>query len=195
MNWKIEKRKLSDLKPFDKNPRILTKKGMADLKKSIDKFGLAEPIIIQPDGTIIGGHARFEVLKQKGTTKVDVYVPEKPLSKQEYNELNIRLNKNIAGEFDFEMLAKEFDIPDLVKWGMDEKDFKIEDTIDLSNFGKSADAYLNSSIRQIVLYYQAEIHKKVLERLEAIGKENDIYEDNSEIVLKLIEFYESKNQK
>ena len=120
MKWKIEKRKLTDLKPFDKNPRILTKKGMADLKKSIDKFGLAEPIIIQPDGTIIGGHARLEVLKQNGTTQVDVYVPERALNEQEYKELNIRLNKNIAGEFDFEMLANDFEMDELIEWGFED---------------------------------------------------------------------------
>lgn len=191
MNWKLEKRKLTDLKPFEKNPRILTKKGISDLKKSIEKFGLAEPIIIQPDGTVIGGHARLEVLKGNGTTRVDVYVPERALNEQEYKELNIRLNKNIAGEFDFDILAKEFGIRNLINYGFDEKDFEIEDIVDLSEFDKGADAYLNSSIRQIVLYYETEIHKKVLEKLKIIGKENDIDDDNSETILKLIEFYES----
>jgi ParB-like chromosome segregation protein Spo0J len=66
MKWKLVTRKLSELKPYEKNPRKMTEKGMKDLHKSIDSFGLAEPIVINTDNTIIGGHGRFYALKEKG---------------------------------------------------------------------------------------------------------------------------------
>ncbi len=118
MIWHIEKRKVSDLKSYEDNPRILTKKGLADLKQSVEKFGLAEPIVVNTDGTIIGGHARAKVLNPND--EVDVYVPDRLLDESEYKELNIRLNKNIAGEWDFDILANKFDMDDLQNWGFDE---------------------------------------------------------------------------
>ena len=120
MKWKSESRKLSELKPFKRNPRTFTKKGMSDLKQSIDKFGLCEPIIIQPSGLVIGGHARLDILKKDGVKEVDVYVAENELSKEEFKELNLRLNKNIGGEFDFEMLQSDFKFEELISIGFSE---------------------------------------------------------------------------
>jgi len=40
--WKIEKRKIDELKPHSKNPRIFTEKGMKDLENSINSIGFQE---------------------------------------------------------------------------------------------------------------------------------------------------------
>jgi DNA modification methylase len=125
MEWHIEKRKLTDLIPYKHNPRKITEKGKADLKKSIDKFGLAEPIVINTDNVIIGGHARYFVLQERGDTECECYVPERQLTEQECKELNIRLNKNIAGEFDWDILANEFELEDLKEWGFDDKELSL----------------------------------------------------------------------
>ena len=123
ITWTLEKRKLDQLNPYEHNPRKLTEKGMADLKKSIDKFGLAEPIIINTNNTIIGGHARyFTLLKDKNILFADCYVPNIELTPEEAKELNIRLNKNIAGEFDFDILSASFEFDKLVDWGFDENE-------------------------------------------------------------------------
>jgi hypothetical protein len=52
--------------------------------------------------------------------KIDVYVPDRLLDENEVAELCIRLNKNVAGVFDFDMLANEFDPRDLVAFGFSE---------------------------------------------------------------------------
>ena len=122
MKWKHEQRKLSELTEWGKNPRKLTEKGIKDLTKSIKKFGLAEPIVINTDGTICGGHGRKKVLESLGVEKVDCYIPERALTGKEFEELNIRLNKNIAGFFDIDKLANEFDFDDLIEWGFDEEE-------------------------------------------------------------------------
>ncbi len=123
IKWNLERRALSSITPYDKNPRIIKGKKLEQLKESIDKFGLAEPIIINTDGTIVGGHARYYVLKAEGTEWVDCYIPDRTLNEEEVKELNIRLNKNVAGEWDFEGLANWFNIDDLKAWGFEDFEF------------------------------------------------------------------------
>jgi hypothetical protein len=55
IKWSVESRKLSDLNAYEKNP--ITVKGLNDLIKSLELFGLAKPIVTNRDHTIIGGHA------------------------------------------------------------------------------------------------------------------------------------------
>lgn len=119
MKWSLVKKRVSDLREWPKNPRKITEKGVRDLTKSIRKFGLAEPIVINTDNTICGGHGRRKVLLQEGMESVDCYVPERALTEKEFEELNIRLNKNIAGVFDFDILANEFEMSDLLEWGFE----------------------------------------------------------------------------
>ena len=95
-----ERRKLSDLKAADYNPRkALTPEDSEyqKIKRSIEEFGYVDPIIINEDGTIIGGHQRCTVLKDLGYEEVDVVVVS--LDKQREKALNIALNK-ITGEWD-----------------------------------------------------------------------------------------------
>lgn len=127
ITWKLEQWKLSDIKPYGNNPRRLTDKGMKDLEKSIKKFGLAEPLVINTDGAIIGGHGRYYTLQKQGIDIADCYVPSRTLNKKEFDELNVRLNKNIAGEWDFDILANEFELPDLLEWGFDKMELGIDD--------------------------------------------------------------------
>lgn len=99
-NLKTEKRKLTELRAAEYNPRkTLTPEDSEyqKIKKSIEEFGYVDPIIINEDGTIIGGHQRTTVLKDLGYEEVDVVVVD--LDKQKEKALNIALNK-ITGEWD-----------------------------------------------------------------------------------------------
>lgn len=119
ISWTTKKVKVSNLKEYKGNPRTFTEKGIEDLKKSISKFGLAEPIVCNPDLTIIGGHARKKTLELLNIKEVIAYIPERELTPKEIKELNIRLNKNIAGEWNFDLLANEFKVKDLLDWGFE----------------------------------------------------------------------------
>jgi DNA modification methylase len=99
-NLKFEKRKLEDLSAADYNPRKQLTPDDAEyqkIKRSIEEFGYVDPIIVNDDGTIIGGHQRCTVLKDLGYDDVDVVVVS--LDKQREKALNIALNK-ITGEWD-----------------------------------------------------------------------------------------------
>ena len=99
-----KKLKLSKLKPAKYNPRVKLEPGMPEyekLKNSIKKFGYVDPIIVNADGTIIGGHQRFFVLQDLGYEEVECVTVN--LSKTDEKALNIALNK-ISGEWDEEKL-------------------------------------------------------------------------------------------
>jgi hypothetical protein len=111
---------VSELEPAPYNPRQLTEKQAKDLDRSLDRFNLADPIIINTNKRIIGGHQRINILKQRGVTEVDVRIPSRPLTEHEEKELNLRLNKNL-GEWDYDLLAS-FDEDMLLDVGFDSKE-------------------------------------------------------------------------
>ncbi len=120
INWRTEKRKIEELNPAEYNPRQWPEKETKDLEISLDKFNLADPLVINLNNTIIGGHFRFNILKQKGISEIDVRVPSRQLSQEEERELNLRLNKNL-GSWDFDALAN-FDEDLLKDVGFDSKE-------------------------------------------------------------------------
>jgi DNA modification methylase len=132
-----EKRSLKDLKPAEYNPRkALTPEDSEyqKIKRSIETFGYVDPIIINKDGTIIGGHQRHTVLLDLGYTEVDVVVLD--LSKEDEKALNIALNK-ISGEWDelkLRDLLVELDLGDydISLTGFDNKE--LENLIELTDF-------------------------------------------------------------
>jgi hypothetical protein len=125
MKWKLEKRNIDDLSKSTKNPRKLSKHDAHHLQQSIEKFGLCQPIIINWDQKVIGGHQRLRALKKAKIKTVDVYVPDAPLSEGEVDELGIRLNKNI-GNWDFDILANSWDPGNLVDWGFTMEELHLE---------------------------------------------------------------------
>lgn len=97
---RMEKRKLSDLLPAEYNPRVTLEpddKDFQDLVGSIRTLGYAEPILINEDGTIIGGHQRYNALLYLGWEEADVVVY--PCDKVKEKALNVALNK-IDGRWD-----------------------------------------------------------------------------------------------
>lgn len=136
---KIENRLIADLKPAEYNPRQISTKQYNDLKESIKKFSLVDPIIINKDNTVIGGHQRLKICKELKHIDIDCVVLD--LSKEDERELNIRLNKS-GGEWDFDILANQFDVEELKDWGFKEIELglnidKLDDTFKLDDSDKS----------------------------------------------------------
>ena len=123
ITWTTQKRKISELIPAPYNPREMTEKQAKDLATSLERFNLADPIVINIDNTIIGGHQRINILKAKvgnNGFEVDVRVPSRALTKEEERELNLRLNKNL-GQWNLDELAN-FDEEVLKDVGFDSKE-------------------------------------------------------------------------
>ncbi len=101
----FKKLKIDALIPASYNPRKKLKPGDAEyekIKNSITEFGYVDPIIVNSDMTIIGGHQRWSVLKALGYDEVDCVVIE--IDKTKEKALNIALNK-VTGEWNKELLA------------------------------------------------------------------------------------------
>lgn len=124
---------IKELQTSNYNPRKWDEFAISQLKESIHRFGLVDPIIVNfaPNrkNIVIGGHFRLKVAKDLGFTEIPVvYVNIPDIEKEK--ELNLRLNKN-TGEWDWNLLAN-FDESFLSDIGFSSEDlddiFNIEDT-------------------------------------------------------------------
>ena len=101
----FKKLKIKDLIPASYNPRKELKPGDKEyekIKNSITEFGYVEPVIVNKDMTIIGGHQRVNVLKSLGYDEIECIIVD--VDKTKEKALNIALNK-ITGEWNKELLA------------------------------------------------------------------------------------------
>lgn len=101
----IKELPLKELKPAAYNPRKKLKKGDKEyekIKQSLLKFGYVDPIIVNEDLTVIGGHQRLTVLKDLDYETAKCVIVK--LSKEDEKVLNIALNK-ITGQWDDALLA------------------------------------------------------------------------------------------
>ena len=164
ITWALKKVNLSELREYENNPRFLSKEKLRILEESIFKFGMAEPLVINLDNIICGGHGRKKALEKMKITEVDVYYPNRQLNEEEFDELNVRLNKNTAGDFDYDILANRFEFHELEDMGFSAKELGMdENTIaQMSQYDMSDDNFtpneesFNNAIIQYALVFDNE---------------------------------------
>lgn len=115
--------KADSLKVSEYNPRKHDEQAKEQLKASIEKYGLVDPLIVNSNqnrkNILVGGHFRLAVAKELGIKDVPViFLDIADIEKEK--ELNLRLNKNV-GEWDLELL-KEFDLGVLMEVGFGDED-------------------------------------------------------------------------
>ena len=174
---KIEKIQINKLKPAKYNPRQISTKQYNDLKKSIEKFSLVDPIIINKDLTVIGGHQQLKVCKELKHVEIDCVVLD--LSKEEERELNIRLNKN-TGTWDWDTLANNFDELNLQDWGFESTDFFNDDTVDYGvvdndeSLNEQLDALADGTRKSLLVDFHLDDYDRAVELMKS-AREQDIY--------------------
>ncbi len=135
----IIERNVKELIGAEYNPRELTDKQHKQLRDSLTRFGIVDPVIVNnhPDrkDIIIGGHQRTRVWEEMGNDTIPTV--ELSLTLDQEKELNVRLNKN-TGQFDMDMLANFFDTDGLIEWGFDEGELVGFD-VDPDEFGEDFD--------------------------------------------------------
>lgn len=176
IEWHIEKRSVKDLVPADYNPRKLSEKQKADLMESVNRFGRAEPLVVNTNNTVIGGHQRLTIYADLKIKEIDVMVPSRKLSPKEEKELNIRLNKNV-GEWDWEKVKKFFKVDELVWVGFEEDELKmwfgLEDALN---------ADIDEERMQVLMVYPPEA-PKLKERVAIRFKNKEEYDQVREYVM------------
>jgi DNA modification methylase len=114
-----QRARLETLKPNPKNPRVIKDDKFQKLVQSIRAFPQmleVRPIVCTPDGVVLGGNMRLRACKEAGLREVPVHVVSWLDSQQE--EFIIKDNVGY-GEWDWDILANEWDANQLEDWGLD----------------------------------------------------------------------------
>ncbi len=153
----IEKVKISVVKSNPNNPRIIKDNKFKKLVQSIEDFPemlQLRPIVVNKDNVILGGNMRHKACIDAGLKEVYIIKADK-LTKQQQEEFVIKDNSSF-GEWDWDLLANQFDTRELIQWGIDVPKFDLdEDTKDLSDNIKESyrvEVELDSEEEQEKLY-------------------------------------------
>jgi DNA modification methylase len=155
ITWKTERRKVKDLIPADYNPRKITERQKQELVDSIKEFSEVDPLVINTNNHVIGGHQRLSIYVEQAIDEIDVRVPDRKLTIDEEVKLNLRLNKN-TGEWDPDKL-QEMDIETLLDVGFgDEELSTMFDNVDIAddhfNTGKAIEEAKTTTVKLGEIY-------------------------------------------
>lgn len=149
----MEKIKVSQLLSNPNNPRVIKDDKFKKLVNSIKEFPEmleARPVVVNPDMIVLGGNMRLKALKEAGVKEVPVYVA----SWDEIKQKQFIIKDNVGyGEWDWDIIANEWDTEELEEWGLDLPDFSIgeeleaeEDDFDVPEGGIETDIVLGDLI-------------------------------------------------
>jgi ParB-like chromosome segregation protein Spo0J len=119
-NMKVEKVKISEVKTNPKNPRLIKDDKFKKLVKSIQEFPQMlelRPIVVDENNIVLGGNMRLKACKEAGLKEVFI-VKTDNLTEQQKDEFIVKDNVGF-GEWDWDMLANEWDTELLNDWGLD----------------------------------------------------------------------------
>ena len=112
--------KISKVKGNPSNPRIIKNDKFKKLVKSIQEFPemlKLRPIVVDEDFMVLGGNMRLKASKEAGLTEVWVDIAE-GLTEEQKKEFIVKDNVGF-GEWEWDMLANEWDSVQLAEWGLD----------------------------------------------------------------------------
>ena len=135
IEWTREK--ISNLKSNPNNPRFIKDDKFHKLVKSIKDFPEMleiRPIVVNSEMIVLGGNMRLKAAKEAGLKEVPIIKAEN-LTIEQQNEFIIKDNVS-GGEWDFDILANEWDVEKLEEWGLD---IPIDEKIDNLEDGENID--------------------------------------------------------
>ena len=137
-----QKIKISKIKSNPKNPRLIKNNRYREMLKSVKSFPEMmekRPIVVDEDMMILGGNMRWKACKEAGFKEVWVDVAD-DWTQEQKDEFIIKDNANF-GEWDWDILANEWDSVQLAEWGLDvwenEDDIETTDEFSLPDGEKS----------------------------------------------------------
>ena len=189
----IQKVPITQVKLNPNNPRVIKDDKFKRLVKSIQdlpEMGMVRPIVVNQDMIVLGGNMRLKAMQEVGLKEVPITIVDWDEDKQR----QFIIKDNIGyGEWDFDMLANEWDEVELQDWGLvipqlnniDLYDIPEQDKLtDTNNEPKaSSDGY--SAFELIML------HENKLVLLETLNKikENFLFEKQEEAMMELVRQY------
>lgn len=118
---------LNSIKVNSDNPRLIKKEKFAKLVASIKDFPKMmelRPIVVDKNMVILGGNMRYRALKEAGFKEIDQSWVKIADGLTEEEKRRFVIEDNVSdGDWDWEKLANEWDIPQLNEWGLDIANF------------------------------------------------------------------------
>jgi site-specific DNA-methyltransferase (adenine-specific) len=117
---KVEQVKISEVKTNPKNPRLIKDDKFRKLVKSIQEFPQMlelRPIVVDENNIVLGGNMRLKACKEAGLKEVYIVKAEN-LTELQKDEFIVKDNVGF-GEWDWDILANEWDAEKLDEWGLD----------------------------------------------------------------------------
>lgn len=123
--------KLSEIKSNPNNPRIIKDDKFGKLVKSIQEFPKMleiRPIVVNADMIVLGGNMRLKACKEAGLKEVPIIFAD-DLTEDEQKQFIIKDNVGF-GEWDWDMIANEWDAEEVEEWGLDIPEFSIKEELE-----------------------------------------------------------------
>jgi len=117
---KIVKVKISEVKLNESNPRFIKDDKFKKLVKSIKDLPQMldiRPIVVNKDMMVLGGNMRLKACIEAGLIEVPIIIADN-LTKEQEKEFLIKDNVS-GGEWDWDMIANEWNEVELIEWGLD----------------------------------------------------------------------------
>ena len=112
--------KINSIKTNPKNPRLIKDDKFKKLVKSIQEFPQMlelRPIVVDENNIILGGNMRYKACIEAGLKEIFILKAE-DLTEQQKDEFIVKDNVGF-GEWDWDILANEWDTDKLTDWGLD----------------------------------------------------------------------------
>ena len=125
MNLKVVK--ISEIKSNPNNPRLIKDEKFHKLVKSIQGFPemlSIRPIVVNADMIVLGGNMRLKACKDAGLKEIPVIFAD-DLTEEQQREFIIKDNVGF-GEWDWELIANEWDSEQIEEWGLDLPGFDMD---------------------------------------------------------------------
>jgi DNA modification methylase len=123
--------KLSEIKSNPNNPRIIKDDKFRKLVKSIQEFPKMleiRPVVVNADMIVLGGNMRLKACKEAGLKEVPIIFAD-DLTDEEQKQFIIKDNVGF-GEWDWDMIANEWDAEQVEEWGLDIPEFSIKEELE-----------------------------------------------------------------
>jgi hypothetical protein len=169
----IKRLKISEIKLNPNNPRTIKDEKFKKLVNSIKEFPEMleiRPIVVNADNVVLGGNMRLRACKEAGMNEIPVIVAYN-IPEERHGEFIIKDNVGY-GDWDWDMLANEWDMDLLKDWGLDVPSIADDDLY--TTKVESPIYEPTDTLPDINLLYNLQVYNKLIDAINNSGIEEDI---------------------
>ena len=183
--------KITQVRPNENNPRFIKDYKFKKLVTSIKEFPemlKLRPIVVNNEMVVLGGNMRLKACKEAGLKEVWILKADE-LTEAQQREFIVKDNVGF-GEWDWDVLANEWNTQQLGDWGMEvwQGGEDVSNTNDYSNLDVDSklDKFLDAKIKNLTIPFESQEFDEVILKLEVYLEKYNLV-DYKEMVYKIIE--------